>query len=100
MAKCEISIPTSIYDDYGFIVVSALRYALWRHSYAVSVTANYIRKNWQYLNEQTRYNIIRDIEEHLENVKDEWANDLLCDMDLKTWTYLLNDLKSNGSIRN
>lgn len=100
MAKCEISIPTSIYDNYGFIVVSALRYALWRHSYAVSLTADYIRDNWQYLNEKTRHNIILDIEEHLENVRDEWANDPLCDMDLKTWENLLNDLKSNGSIQN
>lgn len=86
-----------MHSDYCFIVQSALRYALWRHSYAVSLTANYIRDNWQYLNEQTRYNIIRDIEEHLENVKDEWANDPLCDMDLKTWTNLLNDLHSYGS---
>ena len=100
MAKCEISIPTSIYDNFGFIVGSALRYALWRHSYAVSLTANYIRDNWQYLNEQTRYNITRDIEEHLEEVKDEWANDPLCGMDLETWTNLLNELKSNGSIQN
>lgn len=97
MAKCEISIPTSIYDNYGLIVLSALRYALWRHSYTVSVTADYIRDNWQYLNDQTRYNIVRDIKEHLENVKDEWANDPLCSMDLETWTNLLNDLHSYGS---
>lgn len=64
----------------------------------VSLTADYIRDNWQYLNEQTRYNIIRDIEEHLEEVKDEWANDPLCGMDLETWTNLLNELKLYGSI--
>lgn len=89
----------SLYHDFGNFVLSALRYALWRHPYMVSLTANYIRDNWQYLNEQTRYNIIRDIEEHLENVRDEWVNDPLCDMDFKTWENLLNDLKSNGNIR-
>ena len=96
MAKCEISIPISIYDNFGFIVGSALRYAQWRHSYAVPLIADYICDNWQYLNEQTRYNIIRDIEKHLEQVKDDWDKDPLCRTDLKTWQCLLNDLHSYG----
>lgn len=110
MAKCEISIPTSIYDNYGFIVGSALRYALWRHSTAPSITADYIRNNWQYLDDFTRSFIESEVEEHIANVADEWARDTIKLIDLDTWVQLIEWIKrekthqqtqkTNGIIRN
>lgn len=75
--------------QYSFIVGSALRYALHRHSYATGLTARYIQDHWKYLDEEARHNIIRDLRTHIETVGEEWRKDSLKSIDLRIWQELL-----------
>lgn len=75
--------------QYSFIVGSALRYALHRHSYATGLTARYIQDHWKYLDEESRHNIIRDLRLHIEAVGEEWSKDSLKSVDLRIWRELL-----------
>lgn len=75
--------------QYSFIVGSALRYALHRHSYATGLTARYIQEHWKYLDEESRHNIIRDLRTHIEAVGEDWSKDSLKSVDLRIWQELL-----------
>ena len=64
-------------EDYCNIVVSAVRYALPRHSYMPSLTRDYVWKHWPLLAKK-HWCILRDIRadrKHLMNVYDlnEWV---------------------------
>ena len=76
--------------QYSFIVGSALRYALHRHSYATGLTARYIQDHWKYLDEESRHNIIRDLRTHIAAVQEEWSQDSLKSVDLRIWQELLD----------
>lgn len=78
--------------DTGFIVGSALRYALYRHSYAPSLVADYIRRHWLKLDANTQHNILRDLSELLEDCK-EWQNDPCNSIDYATWQNLHTHLQ-------
>ena len=84
-------------QKHDFILLCALRYALWRHSYAPSLVAEYIEENWDKLGRIAKHNIIRDLTEHINDVRDEWQNDVLCSIDLDTWENLLNKLQAKDS---
>lgn len=75
--------------EYSFIVGSALRYALRRHSYATGLTASYIKEHWWYLDPNARENIKRDLKEHIAAVQDEWRKDSLKSFNLTLWKSLL-----------
>lgn len=84
-------------QKHDFILLCALRYAIWRHSYAPSLVAEYIEENWDKLERNTKFHIIRDLTEHINDVRGEWQNDTLCSIDLDTWQNLLNKLQSKDS---
>lgn len=81
-------------QKHDFILLCALRYALWRHSYAPSLVAEYIEENWNKLERNTKFHIIRDLTEHINNVREEWQNDTLCSIDLTTWENLLTTIQT------
>lgn len=83
-------------NDYELMIVSAVRYALNRHSYMVGVTQDYIKNNWTNLT-SIHWCILRDIREHIQDnmigVKD--VESLYkSDYDLLSWrntyNYLIN----------
>ena len=60
--------------DYCAIVVSALRYALPRHSYMPEVTRAYIARNWAKL-KPMHWCILRDTREYIERNKEFYTGD-------------------------
>jgi hypothetical protein len=79
---------------HNIIVLCALRYALYRHSYVPSLVAEYIIDVWKTLDNPTRFNITKELTEHIEEVRDTWRNDTLCSTDLATWENLLTTIKT------
>lgn len=62
--------------DYCAIVVSALRYALPRHSYMPEVTRNYIYRNWDKL-KPMHWCILRDTRDYILRCKEFYMEDKL-----------------------
>ena len=81
--------------DYELMVVSALRYALTRHSYIVSSTQNFIENNWETLSKM-HWCILRDIREHIEFT--DFTGEEVFDMDLRSWIEFYNSLISRNDI--
>lgn len=81
-------------EDADFIIIAALRYALGRSSYAVSVMQDFLRKNWEDPIIMKKHDIfIRDIKEHI----DTWEAHCKTENEkyqLQTWKNLLEELKS------
>lgn len=76
--------------QFPFVVVFALRYALFQHSSAPSIVASYIRDNWDRLT--TQHNgILEDIKKLLDNHR-EWQEDSCNSIDYNTWQNLYNEL--------
>lgn len=88
----EISISED--RDFGLIVGSALRYALPRHSYMVSVVADFIERHWDTPSVRRQHEIIlRDIKEFLEQ-RDE-DHEMFDGMDYRVWKSLYEYLTAN-----
>lgn len=60
--------------DFTNIVVSAVRYALPRHSYMPSLTRDYVWKHWPLI-KRHHWCILRDIREHYWHLKKGWLID-------------------------
>ena len=60
-------------EDFTNIVVSAVRYALPRHSYMPSLTRDYVWKYWPLL-KRHHWCILRDIREHFQDNLYWWNN--------------------------
>ena len=73
--------------DYELILISALRYALGRRTYIVSITTHYIEKEIPTLSEQCKAVMIQDIEK---------ARSYGDKIDKKEWMKLLEKLKGGG----
>lgn len=56
-----------ISDDLRDIVISALRYALYRHTYMLDLTCDFIKNNSRMFNERMLNVMLRDIEKRLED---------------------------------
>lgn len=82
-------------NDYELMVVSALRYALTRHSYIVSSTQSFIKNNWETLGKM-HWCILRDIREHIEWT--DFTGEEVFDMDLRSWIDFYNSLISRNDI--
>lgn len=80
-------------EDYCDIVVSAVRYALPRHSYMPSLTRGYLKQHWPLLAKK-HWCILRDIREHYHDVLNIYADQMrLIDiLDLNAWTSFYNQL--------
>lgn len=79
--------------DYCAIVVSALRYALPRHSYMPEVTRNYISRNWAKL-KPMHWCILRDTRDYIMRCKELYTGDNFIDhrMDYVAWADWYNKL--------
>lgn len=78
--------------DYAAMIVSALRYALPRHSYMPGVTRAYISRNWDKLRGM-RWCILRDTREHIERCMAYLDSESVSNsMDLKEWVDWYNQL--------
>ena len=81
--------------DYELMVVSALRYALTRHSYIVGTTQEFVKRNWSSLSKM-HWCILKDIREHIE-----WCDltgEEVFDMDLRSWIEFYNSLISRNDV--
>ena len=79
--------------DFSNIVVSAVRYALPRHSYMPSLTRDYVWKHWPLLKGK-HWCILRDIREHYADVLNIYADrkSLMDAYDLNEWVDFYNKL--------
>lgn len=77
--------------DFHIILLSALRYALHRHSYVPSTVAGYIARNWASIPSNTQNLIIRDLQEHLAAHAD-WQFEVITAIDYSTWQDLYTTL--------
>ena len=83
-------------EDFPNIVVSAVRYALPRHSYMPSLTRNYIWNHWPHLRKM-HWCILRDIREHYQDQINWWETspnlrDSMSQYDLNEWVKFYNRL--------
>ena len=80
-------------EDFTNIVVSAVRYALPRHSYMPSLTRDYVWKYWPLI-KRHHWCILRDIREHYADVLNIYAdhNHLMDAYDLNEWVRFYNYL--------
>lgn len=84
--------------DLGLIIVSALRYALPRHTYITGTTADFIRTHWQSKAIQKYRNIImRDLKEWLDDNPASVCSSLEI-IDRNIWQNLYNDLSYHETI--
>jgi hypothetical protein len=83
-------------DDFCDIVISAVRYALPRHSYMPSLTIDYVWHHWPLLG-QKHWCILRDIREHFRDTLRLWENhpewkENIDVSDLTAWVEFYNKL--------
>ena len=80
-------------EDFTNIVVSAVRYALPRHSYMPSLTRGYLKRHWPLL-AKMHWCILRDIREHYADVLNIYADHkhLIEAYDLNEWVTFYNRL--------
>jgi hypothetical protein len=71
----------------SIMVMSALRYALGRHTYVPGAVQDWISDNWDSLDSNTKTVIVRDVCEHLydEYKRESDSNASFGDYDTKTW---------------
>jgi hypothetical protein len=75
-------------EDYCNIVVSAVRYALPRHSYMPSLTRGYLKRHWPHL-AKMHWCILRDIREYHDESR-QWIEDSLFGIDLYDYNEWIN----------
>lgn len=83
-------------EDFTNIVVSAVRYALPRHSYMPSLTRDYVWRYWKLLKKH-HWCILRDIREHYRDELWWWENhpetkQQMDEDDLNAWVTFYNRL--------
>jgi hypothetical protein len=70
----------------GIMVVSALRYALGRHTYVPGAVQDWISLHWDSLDSNTKVVIVRDVFEHLyDDSRPSAYRTSMTDYDLSTW---------------
>ena len=83
-------------SEYHFIILSALRYALYRHTYIPGVVAAYIKRNWQSIPPNTQYTITKDLQEHLRYFA-AWQTNPSWQIDYATWQNLYNHITKTAN---
>jgi len=70
----------------GIMVLSALRYALGRHTYVPGAIQDWITQHWDNLDSNTKIVIVRDVFEHIyDENKPSGYRTSMTDYDLSTW---------------
>lgn len=93
VAELETLAAPVLDEDFTNIVVSAVRYALPRHSYMPSLTRDYVWKHWPLI-KRHHWCILRDIREHYADVLNIYADHkhLIEAYDLNEWVRFYNYL--------
>ena len=96
VAELETLAAPVLDEDFTNIVVSAVRYALPRHSYMPSLTRDYVLKYWPLI-KRHHWCILRDIREHYRDELRWWENhpeikDNMSVYDLNEWVHFYNYL--------
>lgn len=86
-----MSKPISKDPDFSHIVLSALRYAMGRNTYATSLTADFIRRHWHRISRKFQHNIHRDLKDFIAQDTDTSALNMI---DHRAWQDLLNFIQS------
>lgn len=78
-------------EDFTTVIVSAVRYALPRHSYMPSLIRDYVWKYWS-LFKKHHWCILQDIREHYNDTLNIYEGhlDLMVQDDLNAWVYFYN----------
>ena len=66
-------------NDFGDIMIMALRYALGRRTYVTSEVCTFISQNLEYIDERVKEIMTRDIKKYLEDRKNGVIKDDECD---------------------
>ena len=86
MSKTKNKKPSFNCDINGSImVVSALRYSLGRMTYVPGAIQDWIRIHWDNLDNHTKYNIIKDVFDHLQDEYESKDKPLFNGYDLQEW---------------
>ena len=95
IAELESLAAPALDEDFCNIVVSAVRYALPRHSYMPSLTREYVWKYWPRLSKM-HWCILLDIREHYHDVLNIYADrkELMPVYDTNEWVDFYNRLIS------
>lgn len=80
-----------------WVIIAAVRYALGRHTYVVSDTADLLRSIWSKLSPTTKVIVLRDIEQHLEDVRNN-PRGHIHEMDTKVWKALYEALRRVATV--
>lgn len=93
VAELETLAAPALDEDFCNIVVSAVRYALPRHSYMPSLTRGYLKRHWPHL-AKMHWCILRDIREHYNDVINLYADrkELMPVYDTNEWVTFYNRL--------
>lgn len=93
VAELETLAAPVLDEDFCDIVVSAVRYALPRHSYMPSLTRDCVWKHWPRLSKM-HWCIIRDIRDYYHDVLNIYADrkSLMDSLDLNAWVSFYNKL--------
>lgn len=85
------------HDDFGDIMIIALRYALGRRTYVTSEVPEFIKDNSEYINERICIVMLRDIEWYMKDRKSGLVKDDYCDYD--SWIDLQNFLFNIAKVK-
>jgi hypothetical protein len=70
--------------DFGFIVIAAVRYVTGRQSYGPGLVQDFVKRNWSFIDLNTRNVMIKDLREELKRAE-EGAYLLGADFDHAGW---------------
>lgn len=85
-------------NDFGDIMIMALRYALGRRTYVTNEVCTFISQNLGYTDERIKHVMIRDIKEYLEKKNKGIIHDDLCDEDnFNNLLYILENKVGDNS---
>lgn len=94
MCHFKNKVISDIDNDFGDIMIMALRYALGRRTYVPSEVCDFIKQNIKHVNNRVRDVMIRDIEEYKSKREQGFINDDSCDE--HSFTDLLVSLEKAG----
>ena len=69
----------------SIMVVCALRYSLGRMSYVPGAIQDWIKTYWDSLDSHTKFNILKDVYDHLHEEYESKNEPLFCGYDLQEW---------------
>lgn len=85
-------------NDFGDIMIMALRYALGRRTYVTNEVPDFIKNNRDYISERVCIVMLRDIDNYIKDRKVGLVHDDICDYD--SWIQFQNFLFNLAKLKN